>query len=341
MKHYGIPEKFIRIIKNSYDKMTCKVIHAGKLSDSFTVKSGVKQDCLMSPFLFLLAIDWIMKETTNNQRNGIQWNLWKQLDDLDFADDITLLSNTNQQMQHKITKMMDISTKLGLRPNVGKTKIMKINCTSNRPIKINGSDLEEVSSFVYLGSTVGVKGGTDEDIRVRINKARMVFNLLKKVWSSRVISRRTKLRIFNSNVKSVLLYGSETWRTTKTCSNKLQAFINKGMRRILKIRWTDRVTNEELWERAGQEPIQIQISQRKWRWIGHTLRKHQDSVTRQALKWNPQGKRKRGRPKNTWRRDVEAEMKSWGYNWNTLERLAQDRTRWRKEIVDGLCSRRS
>ena len=72
-----------------------------------------------------------------------------------------------------------------------------------------------------------------------------------------------------------------------------------------------------------------------------TLRKHLDSVTRQVLKWNPQGKRKRGHPKNTWRRDAEAEMKSWGHTWNTLERLAQDRTRWRKEIVHGPCSRRS
>ena len=165
--------------------------------------------------------------------------------------------------------------------------------------------------------------------------------MLKKVWNSRVISRKTKLRIFNSNVKSVLLYGSETWRNTKSSNNKLQTFVNKCLRRILKISWTDRVTNEDLWKQASQEAIQIQIRRSKWRWIGHTLRKHPDSVTRQALKWNPQGKRKRGRPKNTWRRDVEAEMKSWGHTWNTLERLAQDRTRWRKEIVDGLCSRRS
>ena len=159
--------------------------------------------------------------------------------------------------------------------------------------------------------------------------------------NSCVISSRTKLRIFNSNVKSVPWYGSETWRNTKSSNKKLQSFVNKCLRRILKISWTDRITNEDLWKQASQEAIHIQIRRRKWRWIGHTLRKHPDSVTRQALKWNPQGKRKRGRPKNTWRRDVEAEMKSWGHTWNTLGRLAQDRTRWRKEIVDGLCSRRS
>lgn len=64
-------------------------------------------------------------------------------------------------------------------------------------------------------------------------------------------------------------------------------------------------------------------------------------VTRQALKWNHQGKRKKEGPKNTWRRDVQAEMKNWGHTSTTFERLAQNRTRWRKEIVDGPSSRRS
>ena len=127
------------------------------------------------------------------------------------------------------------------------------------------SNQDWVTSFVYLGSVVSIDGGSDEDIKVRINKARVAFNTLRKVWSSHVISRRTKFRIFNTNVKAVLLYGSETWRTTKQTSQKLQTFVNKCLRRILKISWTDRVTNEMLWELAGEEPIITQISKRKWR----------------------------------------------------------------------------
>ena len=103
-----------------------------------------------------------------------------------------------------------------------------------------------------------------------------------------------QIRIFNTNVKAILLYGSETWRTTKQTSQKLQSFVNKCLRRILNISWTDRVTNEMLWELAGKEPIITQISKRKWRWIDQILRKPADSITRQALRWNPQGKRKRG-----------------------------------------------
>lgn len=74
---------------------------AGGLSESFTVNTGVKQGCLMAPSLFLLAIDWIMKETTKEQRNGIQRNLRQQLEDLEFADDISLLSGNNREIQEK------------------------------------------------------------------------------------------------------------------------------------------------------------------------------------------------------------------------------------------------
>ena len=91
------------------------------------------------------------------------------------------------------------------------------------------------------------------------------------------------------------------------------------------------------WERAGQEPVAKQILRRKWGWIGHTLRKPASSTTRQALTWNPQGKRKRGWPRNSWRRDTEAELKQQGTNWSGMTRAAQNRVRWRG-VVDGLCS---
>ena len=101
MALYGIPQNFINIIRNSYNNIQCRVIHEGKLTESFDIKTGVKQGCLLSPFLFLLAIDYIMRESTEGKRNRIQWTMWQQLDDLDFADDIALISSTQQQMQEK------------------------------------------------------------------------------------------------------------------------------------------------------------------------------------------------------------------------------------------------
>ena len=79
MRHYDLPDKITHIIKNSYEGMTCRVVHGGQLTDAFQIRTGVRQGCLMSPFLFLLAIDWIMRTSTEGRRNGIQWSLWGQL----------------------------------------------------------------------------------------------------------------------------------------------------------------------------------------------------------------------------------------------------------------------
>ena len=337
LRHYGVPKKIISLIRCTFQDMSCKITHAGQLSESFEVKTGVRQGCLLSPFLFLLVIDWIMKTTTTGRNNGIQWTLWTQLDDLDFADDLALLSHNHSQMHDKTTLLETTSAGTGLKINRKKTELMKMNTTANAPITVGGEPIREVESFVYLGSVVDHQGGTDRDVTARIGKARAAFVTLKNIWASGGISMRTKLRIFNSNVKSVLLYGCETWRTTQTMQRKIQTFFNTGLRRIYKIQWQEKIRNEELWERAGQEPVAKQILRRKWGWIGHTLRKPASSTTRQALTWNPQGKRKRGRPRNSWRRDTEAELKQQGTNWSGMTRAAQNRVRWRG-VIDDLCS---
>ena len=219
-------------------------------------------------------------------------------------------------MQEKTSTVAETSAKLGLSIHRGKSKVLKVNDASATPIKLEGVALEEVESFTYLGSIVDKQGGTDADVKIRIGKARAAFLQLKNIWTSSELSANTKIRLFNTIVKSVLLYGAETWRTTVTTTKKIQTFINNCLRRILRIRWPDTISNEELWQRTKQKPADVEIRKRRWRWIGHTLRKPATSTTRQALRWNPQGKRKRGRPRNTWRRDLETDARKTGYTWS-------------------------
>ena len=335
MRHYGIPQKLVTLVEKMYDGTTCRVINEGQLTGSFQIKTGVRQGCLLSPFLFILALDWLMKEVTRGKRNGIQWTLWSQLDDLDFADDIALLSHNHEQMQNKTKLLKDASQAIGLKIHPGKSKILKVKTVGTDNIMVGNNQLEVVSEFTYLGSIVDDKGGTGADIKARIGKARIAFSSLNKVWKDRNISRKTKIKLFNSNVKSVLLYGSETWSLTKTLTSKLQVFINTCLRRIMKIRWNDKVQNKILWERTGQRQMAEEIGRRKWRWIGHTLRKPASSTIRHALQWNPQGQRGRGRPQTTWRRQVEEDMKRGEFGWKEAARNAQDRDRW-KSVVCGL-----
>ena len=138
------------------------------------------------------------------------------------------------------------------------------------------------------------------------------------------------MKLLKSNVLSVLLYGSETWKMTKGDEKILDTFLHKCIRSILKIYWPEKITNTEARKRAVLEKISTIVQKRRLQWIGHVLRMDNNRNARTALDWAPEGKRKRGRPTETWRRTVEKEMKQLGFNtWAEATRQVQDRSKWR------------
>ena len=107
-----------------------------------------------------------------------------------------------------------------------------------------------MGSFDYLGARFTKHGGARDDIKSRLGKAAAAFNKLAKNWRSGQLSKNTKIRIFKSNVIAVLLYGCNTWRMTKRDEAKLDAFLHKHLRSVLRIYWPMRVTNEDVRRRA-------------------------------------------------------------------------------------------
>ncbi|VDP33643.1 unnamed protein product [Schistosoma curassoni] len=169
-----------------------------------------------------------------------------QLDDLDFADDLALLSQTQQQMQEKTTSVAAASAAVGLNIHKGKSRILRCKTACTDPITIDGEDLEDVKTFTYLGSIIDEHSGSDARAKARIGKARAAYLKLKNIWNSKQLSTNSKVRILNTNVKTVLLYGAETRRTTKAIIQKIQVFINSCLRKKLRIRWPDTISNNLL-----------------------------------------------------------------------------------------------
>ncbi|VDP29929.1 unnamed protein product [Schistosoma margrebowiei] len=106
------------------------------------------------PFLFLLVVNWIMKTSTSKGKHGIRWTARNQLDDLDFADDLALLSRTHEQMQMKTASVAAVSASVGISIHKGKTKVLKFKGENNNPITLDGETLEDVEFFTYLGSII-------------------------------------------------------------------------------------------------------------------------------------------------------------------------------------------
>ncbi|VDO57782.1 unnamed protein product [Schistosoma margrebowiei] len=209
--------------------------------------------------------------STSEAKHGIQWTAQNQLDDLDFADDLALLSHTNEQMQIKTASVAAVSASVGLSIHKGKTKVLKFKAENSNRTTLDGESLEDVESFTYLGSIIDEQGGSDADVKARIGKARVAFLQLKNIWNSKQLSTNIRVRIFNTNIKAVLLYGAETWRTTTTTIKKVQVFINSCLRKILNIHWPYTISNSLLWERTNQLSTEEEIRKRRWKWIGHTL----------------------------------------------------------------------
>lgn len=113
------------------------------------VTSGLKQACMLSPLLYLVAMDWIMWESTRYQYNGSRWEIESTLDALDYDDNLWLIFPLISMW--KTTKIYTTSRSLGLNINLKKTKIIKIT-RNNYSVQVNGKRFEAVDTFTYVGS---------------------------------------------------------------------------------------------------------------------------------------------------------------------------------------------
>ena len=169
LKLYGVPDKFINIFKTLYLNSSCCVKTNVGNTEMFDIKTGVRQGCILSPFLFLIIIDFIMTKAMDDASFGIEWGQTR-LADLDFADDISAISHTLAGIQEITNNIETFGAKVGLRINCKKTKAMKIGPEQHPPILIMQQNVDYVEKFPYLGSDMSSDGDSEPGVRARIGK---------------------------------------------------------------------------------------------------------------------------------------------------------------------------
>ena len=157
-------------------------------------------------------------------------------------------------MQSKTEELSTTAQKIGLKASVTKTKHMMMNSRTNEPIKLQGENIEEVEEFTYLGSKMNADGSSEREIRARLSKAGQAFATLRNFWKSVKFCQKAKIRLLKSNVLSILLYGSESWKMTKTINHRLEIFQNRCLRKILKIFWPNTISNAVLHKKHQPRP---------------------------------------------------------------------------------------
>ena len=170
----------VRVIADIYEDSECAVIDGSETSYWFKIKSRLKQGCVMSAFLFLLALDWIMRKVTADKRKGIRWEFKTVLEDLDFADDVALLSSKFNDLREKTGRLTEEVARVDLKLNAGTCKTLSTEHASNREsIVVNCREVEDVEEFPYLGVMADKEGGEgSKDIKNRLQKARLAFQRL-------------------------------------------------------------------------------------------------------------------------------------------------------------------
>ena len=210
---------------------------------------------------------------------------------------------------------------------------MRKNTRVNDPVLIDRKHQEDVKEFTYLGTNMKMTGDCHQEINIRISKANQAFAMKKPVSRTTNLSVHMKINAFTSNVLDVLLNGAESGKTTTAIQRKREVFQTKYLRRIHKNYWPNTISNEEQWNRTGMVTLAEIIQTQRWRWLGHVCRMPSISITRAALRWTPQGKGKRGRPRETWRRTMEKHLNVGGLSLEMAPSAAAIQARWRTFAV--------
>ena len=161
---------------------------------------------------------------------------------------------------------------------------------------------------------------------------------MNKIWSSSSINTSVKIKLLKSLITSIALYGCETWTYTKNLEGRINAFEFRCFRRILGITWKQKITNMEVKEKIVEqigiyEPLLETARRRKLQWFGHVTRRT-GTLAYDIMHGAVEGSRGRGRPKNSWMRDIVAWTERGAV---TCVSLARDREGWRRIVESSKC----
>ncbi|KAJ8337946.1 hypothetical protein SKAU_G00369120 [Synaphobranchus kaupii] len=323
--------------RNNLTAVLCtraKVVTPDGTSEEFDILAGVLQGDTLAPFLFIIVLDYVLRQAIEGREKDLGFTITPRrsgqfpaivLTDLDYADDISLISDRVEKAQELLTRVERECAKVGLGLNAKKTEVIAYNTPDHLPVRTTGDTaLREVSDFKYLGSWVN---STEQDLRVRKALAWKALNGMASVWKSN-LPREAKLHFFDATVEAVLLYGRECWTLKPSLQKSLDGCYTRMLRAALNIDQNAHVNNMRLY--GGRPRLSEKIAARRMRLAGHCHR-HRELPASKLVLWEPspgRGRRSRGRPTPTFvdilKKDVGAETTG------EIAGCMEDRVGWRR-----------
>ena len=209
LKEMGIPDHLTFLLRNLYAGQEATVRPGHGTTDWFQIGKGVCQGCILSPCLFNLYAEYIMRNTGLEEAQAGINIARRNISNLRYADDTTLIAES-EELKSLLMKVKEESEKVGLKHNIQKTQIM-----ASSPITSWQIDGETVADFILGGSKITTDGDCSHEIKRRLLLLRKVMTILDSMLKSRDITLPTKVHLVKAMVFPVVMFGCESWTVKK------------------------------------------------------------------------------------------------------------------------------
>ena len=309
----------------------------GSSSESFEIRSGVKQGCVLAPTLLGIFFGLLLKHAFDTTTEGIYlrtrsdgrlFNLARLraktkarkvlIRDMLFADDAAVATHTQEELQSLMDCFSQACKDFGLTISLKKANVLRQDTEHCRSLPSTTTNLMLSASSPTVPTSappsLTINLSLDAEIDKMIGKAASTLaRLTARVWTRPKLSVKTKMAVYNACVTSTLLYGSETWTTYAGQERRLNTFHLRSIRRILGISWQDKVANADVLSRACLPTMYTLLRQRRLRWLGHVRRMEDGRIPKDILYGElTLGRRTTGRPHLRYRDVCARDMKAVG-----------------------------
>ncbi|KAK3508823.1 hypothetical protein QTP70_009609 [Hemibagrus guttatus] len=263
MRKSGVAEKYVRVVKDMYERSRTVVRCAVGQTEEFNVEVGLHQGSALSPFLFAIVMDQLSEEV----RQESPWTMM-------FADDIVICSESREQVEENLERWRFALERRGMKVSRSKTEYMCVNeREGSGTVRLQGEEVKKVQEFKYLGSTVQSNGECGKEVKKRVQAGWNGWRKVSGVLCDQKISVRIKGKVYRTVVRPAMLYGLETVSLRKRQESELEVAELKMLRFSLGVTRLDRIRNEYIRGTAHVGRLGDKVREARLRWFGHVQRR--------------------------------------------------------------------